>query len=325
MTDKILATKLLAFTLLLFIIGGCTQTKPMPGYARAGDHIVVGLGGIHRNAGSEAVLSTGDLTINITDSGANTYALQASNVFKSYPDYNATLNTFIVDGTDNLVGLDLTLFDGGWFALIPLSVIGDLNAPLPLTVGEATVSITSPKLNNTAAANEGDLLSIPLEIIAGVSTPDLDYLRQFVSYRPGETNFVISPDDLSGIDSVGGAFLAIEYYDDSIFKSGLEPMVVPSNHNPFVQLSYNVVPNGNGTGTVFVTLLNPAGFKSEATAARNSSLLADLDVKLLYFSSDTAAVVKPTFALDAASSYYIDLNGAVIASVGATMTHATDL
>ncbi|MFT6050892.1 MAG: hypothetical protein ACJAZ0_000195 [Halioglobus sp.] len=325
MTKKTRATKFMAFAALLFVVGGCTQIKPIPGYARAGDLVVLGLGGIHRNAGSNAVLRADDLTVTITDALANTYDVEPQFVFKSFPDYNAALTTTIVDNTDGLAGLDLTLFDGGWFVLVPLNVVGDPETPLPLAVGMATVSITSPKLINTAATSEGDMLSLPLEIIPGTSTLDADYMRQFISYIPGINNFVIAPDDLTGVNSVGGAFYVIEYYDDSIFQNGLEPMVVPSNHNPFVQLSYNVISNGNGTGKIQVTLLNPAGFTSQPNAAVNTSLLADLDVKLMYFSTATSAVAKTKFSLDSASSYYIDINGDVIPSVDATMTHAVDL
>jgi hypothetical protein len=325
MINKTYITKLMGFAVLLLVIGGCTQTKPVPGYARAGDFVVLGLGGIHRNAGSAPVLRPDDLTMTITDSAANTYDLEARFVFKSYSDYESLLTTSIVQNTDAQAGLDLTLFDGGWFVLAPLSVVGDPLTPLSLAVGMASVSITSPKLINTAGIREGDLLNIPLEIIAGTSTLDADYMLQFLHYVPGGKNFVISPDDLTGVSSVAGAFYVIDYYDDSIFEDGLEPMVVPSNHNPYVQLSYNVIPNGNGTGKIQVTLLNPAGFTSVSNAAVNTSLLADLDVKLIYFSVATPAVVKPTFSLDAASSYYIDINGDVIPSVGATMTHAIDL
>ena len=38
------------FILALFWLAGCVQTKTTPGYAKAGDYIVLGLGGVERNA-----------------------------------------------------------------------------------------------------------------------------------------------------------------------------------------------------------------------------------------------------------------------------------
>ena len=192
-------------------------------------------------------------------------------------------------------------------------------------MGPATISVTSPKLLNTANGVEGDLSSIPIEIIAGSSAQDVDFVRQFGAYNSTPTSFVVEPSSLTGISSVGGAFFTINYNDDSFFTNGLEPIVVPSNHNPYVQLNYNVVPNGDGTGKILVTLLNPAGFKTVVTADPNSSYLSDLTVRLNYFSSGTPAAAKANFSVDAGNSYYIGLNGAVIPGVTPELTHAVDL
>ena len=104
-------------------------------------------------------------------------------------------------------------------------------------------------------------------------------------------------------------------------------ITAPSN----LVLNYQIVgqdgdnPNGDGTGRIYVTLLNPAGFTTVAAASNNSSMLSDLSVKLQYFSSSTATTMKSTFTLDTASSYYIDTNGAVIAGLQPQMVHAEDL
>ncbi|HEY6131166.1 MAG TPA: hypothetical protein VIV27_04070, partial [Halioglobus sp.] len=127
---------------------------------------------------------------------------------------------------------------------------------------------------------------------------------------------------------VGGAMLAIRYTDSSFFPANTEPMVVPLTHNPFVQLNYNHVPNGNGTGTVYVTLLNAAGFVDEANATQNTSPLASVSVKLLYFPSGTtsnSAEAKASFSIDAAQSYYIDTDGSILAGVSPVLTHYEDL
>lgn len=318
-----------ALFLVSLWLAGCVQTKTMPGYARAGDFIVIGLGGIERNANSEPVLKGSDLTVEITDANNVTHPIQPRYVFKSYPDYAAWVNTGIIDGRTAVLGLnELTPFDGGWFVVAPLTVFGTNNSPLPLAIGAATVSVTSPKLTNTGDNVEGDLTAVPIEIIPGTSPFDNDYQRQFYAYTESGVSFVISPDDLTGIDAVGGAFLAIDYNDDSFFRADTEPMVVPVNHNPYVQLNYNHVPNGDGTGTLYVTLLNAAGFTTEANATQNTSPLSSLAVKLVYFVPDLdplAAQAKASFSVDAANSYYISTDGSILAGVSPVLTHYEDL
>ncbi|NQX90006.1 MAG: hypothetical protein HRT77_15215 [Halioglobus sp.] len=321
--------KVPALLLALLWLVGCVQTKTLPGYARSGDFIVLGLGGIERNAGGEAVLKNTDLTIEITDANSVTYPIAARYVFKSYPNYAAFANSGTLDGQSALLGLtNLTPFDGGWFVVAPLTVFGTNESPLPLAVGPATVSVTSPKLTNIGNTQEGDLSAIPIEIIAGVSAFDNDYQRQFLAYAESGKSFLVSPNDLTGINAVGGAFLTIEYTDDSFFSANTEPMVVPLDHNPFVQLNYNHVPNGDGTGTLYVSLLNSAGFTTEAGASQNTSTLSNLGVKLLYFVAglDPLSVqAKASFSIDAANSYYIGTDGSVLTGVSPVLTHYEDL
>jgi len=321
---KINPVKALVVALMLASLWGCVQTRPVPGYARAGDVIVLGLGGIERNSASEPTLRPSDLTITITDAN-DTYPLAASNVFKSYPDYKAFMNTAAIDGGDQ--GLGLVPFDGGWFVVVPLIEAGS-TSPIPLVPGQATISIYSDKLINTAEPLEGDLTNIGIEILEGVTSVDTQYLAQFVGYAATQNNFVISPADLSGVTDIAGAFFKIDYSDEGYFKDGIEPMVVPSGHNPFVQLAYNVVPNGDGTGSINVTLLNPAGFKPRTSSDTNSSLLADLSVSLAYFppnGQEQAAVANTKFSLDTSGSYYIDGNGDVIGALTPTFTHQSEL
>jgi len=323
------ALKSTLLVVALIWLAGCVQVKPAPGYARAGDYIVLGLGGVARNSGGAAALDANDLTITLTDANAVDHSLEARYVFKSYVDYSAWMNASALEGSTITLGLtDMVPFDGGWFAVVPLTYPGQFESPLPLAVGEATVSVTSPKLTNIGNLIEGDLTVIPIEIIAGVSPHDNDYQRQFLGYSDNERNFVIAPDDLSGVSEVGGLYLQIDYTDDSFFAPGVEPMVVPSDHHPFVQLNYNHVSNGDGTGTLYVTLLNSAGFKTMANATQNSALLSSLTVKLLYFSNFSDARVteaKASFSINTAASYYIDTDGAQLSGVTPVLTHIDDL
>jgi hypothetical protein len=318
--------RLVVFFIALVWMGGCVQTKTTPGYARAGDHIVMGLGGIERNAGGDSALKPSDLTITLTDFSGQQHTLEPRLLFKSYADYSALMNLNVMDGLAASIGLvGMVPYDSGWFAVAPLTYPGQYDAPLPLAVGAATISVTSPKLTNTASPFEGSLNNIPIEIIAGTSPEDEDFVKQFFNYIRTANSFTIAPNNLSGIDAVGGAYLVINYSDDTFFSDGRVPVVVPSDHNPYVQINYNVVPNGDGTGSIYVTLLNPQGFRTLATATPSSSLMSDLSVNLNYFSGGTAAQAKTNFSLVSVDSYYIDMTGAVLPGVSPVLTHFEDL
>lgn len=329
MTRASNAVKAIVLLLAIVWLAGCVQTKTAPGYARAGDYIVLGLGGVARNAGGAAALGADDLTITLTDANAVDHALEARYIFKSYLDYTSWMNFATIDGSTNTFGLsNMSAFDGGWFAVVPLTYPSQYSSPLPLAVGDATVSVASPKLTNIGNAIEGDLSAIPIEIIAGISPPDEDYQRQFIGYSDSGRNFVIAPDDLTGISEVGGLFLEIDYNDDSFFTAGVEPMVVPAENHPFVQLNYNHISNGDGTGKLLVTLLNSGGFKTGANATQNSSPLSSLALKLMYFSAIGDAKVpeaKASFSVNVGNSYYIDMVGGSLSGVTPVMTHISDL
>ncbi|WP_145999265.1 hypothetical protein [Oceanicoccus sp. KOV_DT_Chl] len=307
------------------LLGGCVQNKSVPGYARSGDIVVLGLGGIHRNAQSAPILSVDDLLITITDANSQTYNLSGSTMFKAYPAYDSALNAAVIDGLLNPMAIEL--YDGAWNVTVPLTYDGTHDTtPLPLAIGGATINISSAKLTDTKLLTEGSLAAIPIEIVAGTSAYDVDYNRQFGMYQQSFNVFDISPNDLTGISSVAGAYFVITYSDDSLFTNGLLPTVVPSNHNPYVQLSYNVVENGDGTGQVRVVLLNPAGFKSSASATNKSSRLADLSVRMQYFpAAATKEQIESSVSVDLVESYYIDMDGSVISGLEPSMMHLTDI
>jgi len=320
-TPNTLKKSLLLITALLtMVISGCVQLKTTPGYARSGDLVIVGLGGINRNAQGNQELKVSDLTATITDSNAVVHNLNVEVVFKAYGDYTSQLQEGITNGA--LSAIELEPFDGGYYAVVALTDPG--RNPLPLSVGNATVSISSPTLDNLLKPTEGNLQNTPIEILAGTVPWDADALQQFYNYRAAATYFVVSPDDLTGIDSVAGASLVFDYTDDSPFVA--EPMVVPSSHHPFVQVSYNVIDNGDGTGQIRAFILNPNGFTTKALRDTKAALLSELNVKLQTFNSPVDPEAdKLNFTLNPSESFYIDLNGDPIPGLTPTMAHIVDL
>src|SRR5689334_17440634 len=127
-----------ALALAAFLVSGCVQIASIPSYARAGDTIVLGLGGIGRNWHGERPKN---LQVVITDAAAHTYPLKIGVVFQAYPDYLSGANVMTLDGGD---GIKLEPYDGGWFISATLADSND--NPLPLALGAATLHITADNL-----------------------------------------------------------------------------------------------------------------------------------------------------------------------------------
>jgi hypothetical protein len=309
-----------SYALLIVLVGllsGCIQTQSIPSHARSGETIILGLGGIHRNAGSNYNLKKTDLSATLTDSSGIEHQLMVDALFKVYQDHNSVLNMGTITGVYS--GMDFDVYDGGWFAAVSLTTASPRQA-LPIASGDATIRVDSTDLINTNyAPYEGDLLNIPIEIVEGEVEWDSDVLQQFNKYQSYENAFVVEPDDLAAVDEVAGAYLVIHYSDDSLLSR--EPIVIPVGHNPFIQLAYNVVNHGDGTGSIYVTLMNPAGFKTREARIDNSSLLADLSVRLQYFEVNGVDLnlLEGSFTLDQSASYYVDMQGDAIFAIDPLM------
>jgi hypothetical protein len=309
---------------LLVALVGCVQNTPVPYLARAGDTIVLGLGGIQRNVGGEQHLEATDLTITIAPAAGGTPIVPSAGLpFKAYPDYGSVLSSSVINGS-----YPFALFDGGWFIPVVLPDNGSL-AP-----GSYLISVTSPtgKLINTKFAttggfihvSEGDLTQLPLEIIAGTggSGTNSDYASQFIGYT-NAPSLDISPSNLSSMSTVGGLQLYITYPKTAYYDPNHLPIVVPYSHNPFIQLAQNTIDNGT-TKTLVVMLSTQQAFVPLAQQTPLTPLLNDLSLRVLYFitsgqQTPSATQLVSDFHIDSQSHYY-DATGAVISSMTPTVT-----
>jgi hypothetical protein len=207
---------------------------------------------------------------------------------------------------------------------VPVPLTSGPSTPLVgLAVGPATISVTSPTgklVNNPSLGNfgaspnavkEGNMLSIPVEIIAGTSNPAStasdDYDNQFRAYSMFNVpSFNVAPSSLLGITEVGGMQVAIKYTS----ASTKVPMAVPYSHNPSINLQQNVVDNGDGSKTLNVMLTAPKGFSSTPTPFKPT--LRDLNIKVINFVGTGT-----TFQI--LSSKYIDTSGNVISGMSAVV------
>lgn len=293
----------------IFCLSGCIQTAPIPGYARVGDQVAVGLGGVHHNAQSNYLLSASDINAQLTDSAGHVFRLAPATIFKAFPDY---LSLMTYNSVSTLGAPDPTIpFDGGWF--VTFTIADADNTGVPIAIGPAKISVTSSKLTQTSSYGEGTYANQPIEIIAGTSTQG-NFSQQFVYYARGGTNLVIAPADMTQLTAatVGGVVLQIDYTDESKLGGAV---ILPFAHHPYIHVSQRIQSNGNGTGTITAFVMNPHGFVTTANREVGQSSLEDLTIGLQWFTNNSVSVVKPTVSINTTNSYYIDLDGNVIGSV----------
>lgn len=303
----------------LLALAGCVQIAPIPAVAHAGDTVVLGLGGINRNWVGE---KPRNLQITITDSANQTFPLETDVIFQAYPDYRARTNIMALNGSD---GMQLQPFDGAWFLSVGLT---DTNGPLPLAAGPATIHVAADNLLvardslDQLFPQEGDLTQIPIEILAGPPSPS-NSAGQFAAYDNRGSHLAVRP-AASSSATLGGAFYTIHYQSDSNFGE-LKPMVFPVSHHPFVKMDYRIQENGDGSGTYYIYVYNPAGFTAAAPRQPKQAPLQDLGVHLEYFEDSATAWMQSNFTLDNANSYFIDIDGNRIGGLQAQMLGSDQL
>ena len=298
---------------LALVTSGCITTVTTPSYARAGELVQVGLGGIKRNSSGKSLVPA-DLTVTITDSNSVVHDVQIAGLFRAYPDHTSWYARDSLDRQDAFFG-NVEPYDGMWWATLELS--DPVGNPLPLATGAATISITSAELIDTGWTSEGTLSSFPIEIVAGTTTPTNEEEQQYTAYRH-RRSIVISPDNLTGVTEVGGFQVAITYNSSAVATGGgsavVCPRVVPYSHDPNITLIQSTVDNGDGTQTLTAMATNPNGFVPNADVGGpwsvGKSTFADLQFAVIVTdATDLGSGWESNYWIESADSYYIDLNG----------------
>jgi len=261
--------RLLMLGLTAVLISSCSSMQSMSSYARTGDTVTIALGGTEDSNAFVEILKKEDIVITITDSSQTTYPVKLRHLFRVYPDHSSSyiFNTKSVAGGNALDAYAAPLL-GQWMATVDLVDPVTLALP-PLFEGEAIISVSSPTQLDSFKDypgwgwgwTNGSLASIAIEILPGTGTPNtLNYLGP-MSHDPIADleplpQIIIAPSAAPSVNIAGGSFKFVYNRDD--FSSGL--MVVPSNHDPNVQLTSNITDLGDGTKQLDVILLNPKGF-----------------------------------------------------------------
>jgi len=288
----------------LVILSGCIGQVPTPGFARKGDVVNLNLGGIKRNANMQEINIT-DLTVTITDSDSQVYSPQLLGTYRAFPDHTSQYAVSAQNRADPNFG-QLYPHDGALWLTIRL--FDPQSGPLPLAVGPATISISSPKLVQTSFTYDGDYTNIPIEILPGTGTPSLAD-NQNQAYQTN-TYLTVAPSTTTGVGTVGGMQVEIVYNDSVTSGDPYELRAVPLNHDPNISLIQSITDNGDGTKTLVAMLTNPNGFVDLPSWTQGQSTYFDLRLGLVSSKGLTAFQNWMTdFTLVTTNSFYVDING----------------
>jgi len=264
--------KLLLLGLTVILFSGCSSMQSMSGYARTGDTVTIALGGSEDSNALVEILKKEDISVTITDSSLNVYPVKLRHLFRVYPDNTSTyiFNTNMTGGGNSIDAYAPPLL-GQWMATVDL--IDPVTSSLPpLMEGPATISVSSPTQLNSFKDypgwgwgwTNGSLASIAIDILPGTGAPNtLNYLGP-MSHDPIADleplpQIIIAPSAAPAANIAGGSFKFVYIAND--FAGGL--IAVPSNHDPNVQLSSNIIDLGDGTKQLDVMLMNPRGFLTD--------------------------------------------------------------
>lgn len=305
------------------ILGGCASMQPLSSYARSGDTVMIALGGTESNA-LVPVLRKENLSVSITDSLGNTYPVKVRYLYKVYSD-QASAYSYRASQADNSGNWEgfVDPYQGQWLAILDL-VDPVSGAPLILAEGSATLSVSSPEIDNayyyTAFGSQfpwsnGDLSSIPIEILpgAGQSNP-LNYQTP-ITYDPMK---ILEPIpevrvSLQGTppSALGGGEFVFTYADGDFTRA---PRVIPSTPDPHVQIAFSRNDLGNGTVVLRVLVMNPNGFQTGNQRTNGlmngKSQLRSLDFGIVWDPENTGITdANWQNSLQLQSAKYIDLAG----------------
>jgi len=260
--------KLWLLVTVVVLASGCASMQPVSNYARSGDTVMLVLGGTDEGNAQVPVLKKQNMTVTITDSLGSTYAVKLRYLFRTYSDpaskYGYRASTYPGKYYETYV----PPYSGEWVAVIDLAdpVTGD---PVPVSTGPATISVTSPDLvsfvdysNFGWIWTNGDLSSIPIEILSGTgSSNPMNYLDS-VNYDPMTALEPLPQIEVvpggAPLTAVGGGSFTFSY-QNADFGDGIR--VVPTTPDPGVQLSFKSIDQGDGTSLLNVVIMNPNGFR----------------------------------------------------------------
>lgn len=295
---------------VLLCLAGCISLVSTPDFARPGDVVNVGLGGIKRNADGQ-LLEQDDVSVTITDSASVVHTPQVLGVYRAFPDYASQYSVQAQVGAPT--ANDLYPHDGAVWVTIRLT--DPLNFPLPMATGPAVLAVSAPKLTQTAHANDGVYSNFPIEILPGTGQPSQSD-SQNLAYQPN--GYLSIKPNATPTTTIGGAQIEVTFKRSYVPATPFDLRAVPLNHDPNLSLIQSIEENGDGTATLTAILTNPNGFTAVTSWTQGQSSYYDLGLALVSDGGGVAAVSNaqlPTSTDISITGYYIDLNGDTVPSL----------
>lgn len=273
---------------LVLLMAGCSSIQPLPNFARTGDTVSIAVRQTEQNG---KFIKKEQAAVAITDSAQASYPVRLRHLFRVYSDPASAYSVRSVRkagwpmGTEPLE-IYSNPYQGQWIAVVDL-VDPISGAAPPLAAGAAKLVFSSPTTSNVSSS---------LEILSGTGSPNpLHASYALPMYSPMETlepmpHVQVS---LSGTPTgvLGGGSFTFQYTTADFGAAYASPWVVTTSPDPNIQLISRQQDVGNGISAIFVTVLNPHGFKPNNDTytglADHMSLLRDLKFAITWDKSLT--------------------------------------
>ena len=261
-----------------------------------------------------------DFTVTITDANEQPYTPEILGVYRVFPDQTSQYAVQSQNRSDPNFG-KLTPHDGAVWLAIRLT--SNLTTALPLAPGDATISVSSPKLTQTLMTHDGDYSNIPIYIVdppPGQEAPVYP-LQSQSSYAYGTQGYLTLKPSGAFSETVGGAQINIEFDCTLTQQDSFQLRLVPLHSNPHVNLIQSVTPAdpsncpGPGKqGTLTAMVTNVDGIAPGLPSwSQGQGTPEDLQLAIVSDSGGVAGVANASldtkFTWD---GYYIDMNGDTI-------------
>jgi hypothetical protein len=260
---------------LLVLTASCSSIQPLPNFARTGDTVSVA---VRQTEQSGKFIKKEQATVTITDAAQVAYTVRLRHLFRVYSDPASaySIRSLRKSGWTDYAPFEVysNPYQGQWVAVVDLVDPVSGAAP-PLAVGSAQLTFSSPVANMTSK----------LEVIPGTGTANpLHGTYSMSDYSPMETLEPMPHVQLSlsgtPASSLGGGSFTFRYVTADFGAAHTAPWVVTTSPDPNIQLISRKQDVGDGTGTIYVTVLNPHGFKPDNDTGtgltEQMSLLRDL-------------------------------------------------
>lgn len=264
-------------TVVSLLVVGCSSIQPLPNFARTGDTVSIA---VRQTEQGGRFIKKEQATVTITDAAQASYPVSLRHLFRVYSDPTSAYSIRSLRRTGwegGYAPLEAysNPYQGQWIAVVDL--VDPVSGAAPsLVAGSAQLTFSSPTTGAVTST---------LEVITGTGVANPLHGTFLVpDYSPVETLEPMPHVQLSlsgtPTSSLGGGSFTFRYVTADFGSTNTAPWVVTTSPDPNIQLISRTQDTGDGSSTIYVTVMNPHGFKPDNNIttglAERMSLLRDL-------------------------------------------------